>query len=414
MWIPRPAVAEDEVTFEPWSPALWAQIVVGATVVGLLGGLAWNLFVNRGPLASEEYHLWRWQADTVVGAAFKLAGIGPNPEGEARNEALQAYFGLTSRLRREEEQPEPDAALIETLTNERAAYENDVERIVEGFVADAVREAGLQHRLPLFDGVSIAWPPVEIELTNPPQLLVRSPRDRIKRDGDTLLKNDLTLSQIEDIEARTENDETAALVVSIGGIAAYPAIVRDDRSYDSLLETTAHEWVHHYLAFYPLGQRWGSGGDAEALNETTANIAGRELAVIARRLHPVELPEDGDGRAPARPGSTIDFTADMRALRLDVDRLLAEGKIAEAEQLMEERRLYFWENGIFIRKINQAYFAFYGTYADTPASSNPIGPKIERVWDLTGDVGVFLKGMREVETAGELDELLGRLEAVGR
>ena len=46
----------------------------------------------------------------------------------------------------------------------------------------------------------------------------------------------------------------------------------------------------------------------------------------------------------------------------------------------------FFDNGIHIRKINQAYFAFYGTYADGPASSNPVGPKIERVWELTIDL----------------------------
>jgi hypothetical protein len=84
--------------------------------------------------------------------------------------------------------------------------------------------------------------------------------------------------------------------------------------------------------------------------------------------------------------------------------------VEEAERTMEEKRQFLAENGINIRKINQAYFAFYGTYADSPQSSNPIGPKIERVWELTQDVGVFLTLMREIEDASELDQLLAELE----
>jgi hypothetical protein len=106
----------------------------------------------------------------------------------------------------------------------------------------------------------------------------------------------------------------------------------------------------------------------------------------------------------------VDFNAEMRKLRLEVDALLAEGKVDEAEALMEETRLYLAENGVVIRKLNQAYFAFYGTYADSSASSDPIGPKLERVWELTGDVGTFLKTMRDVEDEAELDEVLGKLE----
>jgi hypothetical protein len=408
--MPRPVAADTEVTFQEWRPSFWGQIVVGAVLCGMLLGTVWNLFVNRGPLAAQEYHLWRWEADTVLSVAFRLVGIGPEPKGTAGDRALQQYFALTSRLRAELDRPEPDAALVEALQNERATYENDVEVIVGGFVGEAVAAAGLRQALPLFSGVAITWPPVAFELTNPPQLLVRSPRDRIERAGDTLLKNDLTLSDIEAIEAETANADTATLVVSIGGIAAYPAIVRDDRSYDSLLDTAAHEWVHHYLAFFPLGRKWGSGGDAEALNETTANIAGREIAAIARQLHPLSLADGADGGGPPGEPVTIDFQAEMRALRLEVDDLLAAGKVREAEQLMEERRQSFGENGILIRKINQAYFAFYGTYADSPQSSSPIGPKVNRVWELTGDVDAFLAVMRDVTTVADLDRALAVLE----
>ena len=70
----------------------------------------------------------------------------------------------------------------------------------------------------------------------------------------------------------------------------------------------------------------------------------------------------------------LDFGKLMRETRLTVDRLLAEGQIQEAESYMEVQRKLLTENGHPIRKLNQAYFAFYGTYAHGPASVDPIGP----------------------------------------
>ena len=383
-----------------------------ALLLGILAGVLASLFWPGGPVSGYEYHIWKWQADTFTSTVFARLGIGPDPDSTAGAEAVQQYFALTSQIRAESEEEAPDLALLDVLQNERATYENDVERLIERYITEAIEENGrLQRNLPLFREVSFTWPPVEFELTAPPRLLVRSPRDRIERTGDTLLKTDLSLRDIEEIEADVDSDERVSLVISIGGLAAYPAIIRDDRTYNSVLETAAHEWVHHYLAFFPLGEQWGRGGDAETLNETTASVAGRELAFLVRQAHPIEFPDDLDGRAPTRPAIEIDFNAEMRALRLKVDELLAAGEVAKAERLMEEKRLWFNENGIAIRKINQAYFAFYGTYADNPASSNPIGPKVDRVWELTGDVGIFLNFMRDVTSVDDLDEVLAQLEA---
>ena len=64
----------------------------------------------------------------------------------------------------------------------------------------------------------------------------------------------------------------------------------------------------------------------------------------------------------------------MRALRQQVQDLLAAGKVDEAEALMEQKREEFATHGYFIRKLNQAYFAFYGFYATGPGSIDPIGP----------------------------------------
>jgi hypothetical protein len=386
--------------------------MVTAALGGLVLGAVLTMFVNWRWLDRYEYHIWRWEADNITSVIFARLGIGPNPSEDQASVALERYFDLTSRLRGALESG--DFELAEEYDRLRRAHENTVERILQRRISDAVAAAGLQRSLPLFSSVNLTWPPVALEFTTPPQLLVVSPRDRILRQSDLLLRNDLTPTDVQAIEARVDDADRVSLVVSVGGIAAYPAILRDDRSYESMLETASHEWVHHYLAFYPLGRTWGSGGDSHALNETTANIAGRAIAQLVRELYPVALPAGADGRAPPAPAATIDFGKEMRALRLEVDALLADGKVAEAESAMEQRRQHFAANGIYIRKINQAYFAFYGTYADSPASSDPIGPKVERVWELTGDVGTFLAVMREVRNVPDLDTVLRSLEALAR
>jgi hypothetical protein len=171
--------------------------------------------------------------------------------------------------------------------------------------------------------------------------------------------------------------------------------------------------VHHYLAFFPLGEEWGRGGDAVTLNETVANLAGREIAKLVRARHPLVLPAGQDGSPPPRTcaAEPIDFNKEMRALRLQVDALLAEGKVADAEQAMDDKRQFFGDHCIHIRKINQAYFAFHGSYADSAAASDPIGPKVEQVLALTGNLGGFLQVMRDIRTVADLDADLAALQA---
>jgi hypothetical protein len=385
------------------------------TLAGLLGigfGAGLALFAPRGEFAEYRYHLWRWQAETLAPTAARLAGLGPAPDTPGEIAAVRQYFALTSRLRAELASETPDPRLIEVLENERATYENDVERFISRAITEVVQTAGLQRPLPLFRSIAITWPPVAFELTSPPHLLVISPRDRIERQSTKLLQPGLTLAAIERVEARADTDEAVSLVVSIGGLAAYPAIVRDDRAYTTILETTAHEWVHHYLAFYPLGRQWSTGAEAEALNETVANIAGREIARLVMLRYPIQFPPGEDGRAPPPDRHPeIDFHAEMRALRLAVDDLLAQGRVTEAEQLMEQTRRHLVANGISIRRINQAHFAFYGAYADRPDAVDPIGPLFEAVWKQTGDVGEFLRVSREVTSRAQLEQLVATFEA---
>jgi hypothetical protein len=125
------------------------------------------------------------------------------------------------------------------------------------------------------------------------------------------------------------------------------------------------------------------------MNETVADIIGKEVgAAVVKKYYPqfqtntpgVRLVSLITANAPV-----FDFNKEMRAVRVQVDAYLAAGHIDTAEQYMQQKRDYFNANGYYIRKLNQAYFAFYGTYADSPAYENPIGTKITqlRAKDIT-------------------------------
>ena len=101
----------------------------------------------------------------------------------------------------------------------------------------------------------------------------------------------------------------------------------------------------------------------------------------------------------------------MRQTRLATERLLSEGKIEEAEAYMEERRSLLVENGYFVRKINQAYFAFHGSYATSAASVSPIEGLLLELWERTGTVGGFIK---TAGSFGSYQEFLDHLAALSR
>jgi hypothetical protein len=281
--------------------------------------------------------------------------------------------------------------------DERREIENSVERIIEGRLTDAIKRAGLTRHV----GADIVWPPVSIEFEEAPSVLVRSPREVIRKDGESLLRGDLPIGRVLRIEEDAEGDgRTSALVIRVGAIATYPAIVPPRADYHATLETIGHEWMHHYLYFTPLGRNYFAGGDLTTLNETVANFAGRELACLID-------PCGAFARAGAAPPmQDFDFTAEMRALRREAEALLAEGNIDDAERLMEEQRLEFVENGYYIRRINQAYFAFHGSYADSPGSIDPIGPKLDQLRKQSDSFEQFVETVREFRSQADLDAAL--------
>jgi hypothetical protein len=95
----------------------------------------------------------------------------------------------------------------------------------------------------------------------------------------------------------------------------------------------------------------------------------------------------------------------LHETRVTVDQLLAEGKIDQAEAYMEERRIYIWNNGYHIRKLNQAYFAFYGAYADVPggaAGEDPVGAAVRALRAQSPSLSAFLNRIAWIYTYQQL------------
>ncbi len=216
-----------------------------------------------------------------------------------------------------------------------------------------------------------------------------------------MLRGDLPIARVLRIEEEVERDgSTSALVIRVGAIATYPAIVPPRADYHATLETIAHEWMHHYLYFTPLGRNYFAGGDLTTLNETVANFGGRELACLMDRC-------GAFARAGAAPlTQEFDFSAEMRGLRREVEARLVHGEIEEAERLMEAERQVFVEHGYYIRRIKQSYFAFHGSYADSPGSIDPIGPKLDQLRKETDTFEAFIETVREFRSQADLDAAL--------
>ena len=280
------------------------------------------------------------------------------------------------------------------------------EAILEMQVTQVLSEMGLTT-----GGQPIPW--VSYHITPLPQNLVISKREKIGAETNYIV-TPLSIEEGTRLENNVDNKlGVSSLVVDIGGLAAYPTMIMRTTALDWLADTIAHEWTHIYLGQRPLGNNYNSP-ELRTMNETTASIAGKEVGEIVLKRYYPELALNENPYALAAQTSekkngikTFDFREEMHTTRINADSLLSQGKIIEAEQYMESRRKLFWDNGYMIRKINQAYFAFYGSYADTPggaAGEDPVGPAVRALRAKYPTLKLFLEKISSMTTFKELQD----------
>ena len=378
----------------------------------------------------HEYRLVSWELENVLGKwSHRLWTVLPwTPTSEAdRRASLDRYIGLVEEYRAADDlldnvtsSIDPDTRLlndaereVDRIIIERDKIRDGLEEYLEQIISEIVRtdEVGLVG--------SFVWPPVDFRIDSPPKLLVTSSRNEIHRLEGILIDPDISVEETLRIERElAELHDVSALIIQTGGLASFPSVV-PMVDLQRLMDIASHEWLHGHLIFYPLGRSYFVDGEMRSVNETLSDLFGRE---IGQRVYAKIT--DQPYVAPVRPETAslnwnsgkafeekenldqFSFNQFMSETRDRTDNLLLDGLVEEAEAYMETRRIQLLGHGYSIRKINQAYFAFHGTYGESPSSASPIA---RYIWDLreqVDTVGDLVKMLRGLKTYEQFEQLL--------
>jgi hypothetical protein len=396
-----------------------------------------DFFIYRtDPFAGpHKFDWWSYEFQTLFEKlSNRVTGVD-QPDGLDREQQVQQvreYFSLVEEISRLESEivvtraREGETADISALQAEldakraeRLQLENLVENIIRRQVEEVLLSQGITLHIPFLH--RRVMPPVEFEFQSSPDFLVISRRDRIDRIGNVSLQPVLSLEQIEEIERLTDELDVSSLVVPTGGVGSYPTVIVEHASLRFAIGVVIHEWIHNYLYFHPLGRGYGTSHELISMNETVASMAEDELSLeLARIFYPdiyeSRLAEMAQEPVPAPERVHEDefsFNANMRKTRIRVEQLLEAGKVDEAEAYMEERRQKMVEMGYYIRKLNQAYFAFYGSYAagkGWAAATNPIGEQLRIVREGSPSLAEFLNTVARMSSYQDLLDELARYQ----
>ncbi len=300
---------------------------------------------------------------------------------------------------------------LDELRFQNAQLNDVVERQIETQIREVLSQQDIYNPLDRCMSLEVGFPPVNFHLGRPPHLLVVSPRDRIESIREVALLPELTFETMEFIENELDSHDVSSLVVNLGGMATYPGFVTDEANMKFIIEAAVEEWLHQYIAFTPLGFRYlldlsgiSRNYEIATINETVSGIISEEIgAIILKQYYGRDLAEEPE---PVIPETGFDFNREMREIRKTVDDYLARGEIDLAEAFMEERRQYLADNGYIIRKLNQAYFAFHGTYADSPTSISPIGVELKELRSRSDSLRDFLDEVTRMTSRQDLADSL--------
>jgi hypothetical protein len=403
-------------------------------IVLLAGTLTQSGVASRDPIErvraftrSSEFDFAAWTLDAV---ALKLGQFGLGASSyltEADRRSLVVEYA-----RSVDEADQIERRILEVYADPSQTDSEGATRSIRAELASIqARQAGLrplveavleeQVTVVLADlGLAVGGepiPPVAFHFSKLPLALIVSPRDVIRQEADVQLETDLSLDEQVALESRVEDNlGVSALVVPVGGIGTYPTMVQDTGSLGWATEVVVHEWVHNYLTLRPLGLNYETSPELRTMNETTASLLGTAVGrLVLERYYPelVPLTPEEPAPPPSEP-PPFDFQAEMHLTRVTVDSLLSEGRVPEAEAYMEARRQFFWEHGYAIRRLNQAYFAFYGAYADQPegaAGEDPVGAAVRRLWAESPSPAAFLRRMAQMNDYADLERALRELPA---
>jgi len=379
-----------------------------------------------------EFDFISWTLDSLRLKLFETA-VGASqylPESE-RHDIVYYYLWLVQQIQRRQaklEQIYADPGVADPLAASAELRQELADLSARRDRIDPTAEAILQEQISLIvaeNGLSLAGqpvPPVLYHSTPLPLIIIVSPRNIIREEHSVALDPLLTLDKQVELEDQVDRAlNVSSLVESIGGLGLYPTMVVESSNLDWLSEVVAHEWVHNYLALRPLGLNYATNAQLRVMNETTAALAGKEIGrQVIERFYPELIPPPPppppsnpvENPQPVEPPA-FDFRQEMQITRRTVDQMLEAGQIDEAEQYMEARREVFWDHGYLgLRKLNQAYFAFHGAYADEPggaagSTEDPIGSAVRALRARSKSLADFLNRMSWMTSFEQLKQAVG-------
>ena len=407
-------------------------LIIGVIITGDLPRLTGQTDQVRQYTSTIEFDYPNWVWDAVWTKIDQSAISAPYTFDRGSNKQIVfEYLRLTDAITRTDLQIEKifaDPKITDKestssylraqrvqLAARQAALAPFAESILQGQVDSTLAELGLTT-----GGQTI--PPLLYRNSPTPLALIVSPRDHVEQTTNISILPNLTLDQqikLEDDVAKSLNVST--LIVPVGGIGVYPTMVQETTDLRWMLGTISHEWTHNYLNLRPLGINYSTTPELRTMNETTASISGDEVGnLVAKKYYPELLASDPsrdlirfDSSFPPFSVSAdtppFDFRAEMHTTRVQADALLAQGKIPEAEAYMEQRRQLFLKNGYLIRKLNQAYFAFYGAYADVPggaAGEDPVGPAVRALRTQSKSLADFINTISWMTSFKQLQQAI--------
>ncbi len=373
------------------------------------------------------FDLVGWEFKTLAGEAGKLF-IRQDKTNENATARVYRYFDNVTQIKQIEATINAVRAgkhsgdltqlqqELDDLRKKNKSLVDEVSRTLEKQVRDTLSQQDIFNPVYEYTGFKVGFPPVNVYLANLPHLLVVSPRDRIESIKKITLLPEMTLEEIEKMEEEVDKLGVSSLVVNLGGMATFPSYVDYEADLRFTIDTIVHEWLHQYLAFTPLGFQYildqtGIRPDYEiaTMNETVVGIVSKEIgAIIYEKYFPQPATES---EPPQLDEAAFDFNREMREIRKAVDDYLARGEIEAAEDFMKERRQYLAENGYYIRKLNQAYFAFHGTYADSPTSISPIGAELQKLRERSVSLKDFLDTVSVLSRREDLSKTMKNLSS---
>ena len=365
-----------------------------------------------------RFSIARWEASAIV-EELKGAVVGRGEAADGEAAKAKEYFATVARIKSLTYEIEAvkaghktgDLAALEAdlseLQQQRSSLGKATETVIAGQMRQVLFQQGIYHPADKYLKLKINFPPLNFKLEEPPHLLVISPRDKIESMREIVLKQEMKVEEMEKIEAEIEKLGVSAIVVDLGGFGGtYPTFVTNEANLRFALDTAAEEWLHQYLAFKPLGFRYvldligiARNYEIATINETVAGMVSREIGGMLMDSY---YPDLKSAESSPEKKSDFDFDQEMREIRKAVDEYLEKGEIEKAEAFMAERQQYLVSKGYQIRKLNQAYFAFYGTYADRPSSVSPIGDELKQLRSQSTSLKEFLDAVSSITSRAEL------------